>query len=103
MQTSLNCPNCEQPTFSFWRKQTLGPARSIKCKKCKAEISVGWRDSLPTVLGAPLLIFLVVFVAPDESLLLKLAIFVIGVVLMVFYHHHFVPLIVRSRPASGNS
>jgi len=59
------CPNCNEPTISFWTKQFLGPARSIRCRNCEAKISVGWKTSLISV---PLLFlhFLVILVVGLE-------------------------------------
>lgn len=37
-----SCPWCEQKTFSFYQKQTLGPSRSIKCAHCSRHVSVPW-------------------------------------------------------------
>ena len=34
------CPWCDKKAFSFWEKQTLGPARSISCAACKRKVGV---------------------------------------------------------------
>jgi hypothetical protein len=39
------CPACGEPTIGFWQKHTLGPARSITCRNCKARVSVSWLAS----------------------------------------------------------
>jgi uncharacterized protein YqgC (DUF456 family) len=36
------CPWCERKVFSFWQKQSLGPARSLRCTGCKRHVSVPW-------------------------------------------------------------
>ena len=36
------CPWCEQTSFSFWQKQSLGPARNLTCQHCKKQVSVCW-------------------------------------------------------------
>jgi hypothetical protein len=36
------CPWCEQTSFSFWQKQSLGPARNLTCQHCKRPVSVCW-------------------------------------------------------------
>ena len=36
------CPWCEQQTFSFWEKQTLGPSRSLVCAHCRKKGGVCW-------------------------------------------------------------
>lgn len=34
------CPWCEQKSFSFWQKQTLGPKRTLNCGECKRKVGV---------------------------------------------------------------
>ena len=36
------CPWCRRKSFSFWQKQWLGPARTIRCGACSREVSVPW-------------------------------------------------------------
>ena len=38
--TYYQCPSCQQPTISFWSKQSLGPGRTITCPGCGAGLSV---------------------------------------------------------------
>lgn len=94
----LECPNCEKRSISAWRKQAIGPLRKIRCPNCKAQISVGWLQSVVlsvVVWLLPLLWFIVLI----EEGLLKAAIFA-GLALIVIgaYQHFFVPLKIRSLP-----
>jgi hypothetical protein len=36
------CPWCDKTGFSFWQKQSLGPARNLTCPHCKRPVSVCW-------------------------------------------------------------
>jgi uncharacterized membrane protein len=36
------CPWCQRKTFSFWQKQTLGPARTLQCSSCSRRVAVSW-------------------------------------------------------------
>lgn len=40
------CPSCGAPTITFWQKQLLGPAKTIRCSNCNARISVSWTAGL---------------------------------------------------------
>ena len=35
-----SCPWCNKKAFSFWEKQTLGPARKMECAHCKRKVGV---------------------------------------------------------------
>ena len=101
---SHHCPNCHEPTISFWRKQFLGPARTIRCSNCSARISVDWRMSL-VVVALLVVHFLVTIVIGLESwdrfgLPMAFAAIVlvslVFCVLLGFIQHRFVKLIVRN-------
>jgi len=34
------CPHCGTDAFSFWQKELLRPARSIKCRHCGGRVGV---------------------------------------------------------------
>ena len=48
-----SCPWCSKGRFSFWEKQTLGPARNLTCNCCKRPVSVCWNRAqiaaVPTI------------------------------------------------------
>ena len=85
----IECPHCNKPTISWWRKQFLGPARSISCPECDAKLSVARKSLVPAVIG----MMLVVYSANKVGLIFLLLLPVIGI-----YHQFFVPLEVRVRP-----
>jgi hypothetical protein len=49
------CPWCENKTFSFWQKQSLGPTRTLKCADCKRSVSVCWQRA--QIAAAPVILF----------------------------------------------
>jgi hypothetical protein len=49
------CPWCEQKSFSFWQKQSLGPSRSLQCSDCKRKVSVCWQRA--QIAAAPVILF----------------------------------------------
>lgn len=100
-----NCPNCHEPTISFWRKQFLGPARSIRCSNCSARISVDWKMSL-LIAALMILHFVVITVVALEGwgrfglLFAFAAVIVVSLlfcVLLGFIQDKFVRLVVRDR------
>ena len=52
------CPWCSQGRFSFWDKQTLGPARNLTCTTCKRPVSVCWNRAQLAAIPAVSLGFL---------------------------------------------
>jgi hypothetical protein len=48
------CPWCQRKTFSFWQKQSLGPAHSLQCNACRRRVSVPLVQS--HVAAAPLVV-----------------------------------------------
>jgi uncharacterized paraquat-inducible protein A len=98
MPAQLTCPSCGQATFPWWRKQMLGPARTVRCPRCKARVSVNWRAAFPVFVLIPLSIYLAFIVARSEPFYLRLLILTVGGMLAVFLYHRFMPLIVRGGP-----
>jgi len=43
------CPLCSADSFTFWQKQWLGPARSIKCRACGGAVSVPWLGAVVAI------------------------------------------------------
>ena len=52
------CPWCEQKSFSFWQKQTLGPTRTLNCGTCKRKVGVDWQRAQIAAVPVILLGFL---------------------------------------------
>ncbi len=46
------CPKCGEVSFSFWRKQFLGPMRKISCARCGAKVTVPWMMSTLVIVFA---------------------------------------------------
>ena len=100
----LNCPHCNNPTISWWRKQFLGPARRIRCPECSAKISVARKSSYPAIVASVIAFVSVGYFGAEirrlvgfagATTLITLFLLVLGI-----YHHFFVPLEVRARPRS---
>lgn len=51
---SYACPWCQAKSFSFWQKQSLGPARTLQCAGCKKKVSVCWQRA--QIAAAPVLL-----------------------------------------------
>lgn len=57
------CPWCEEQTFSFLQKQTLGPSRTMRCMGCKKKVGVDWMRAQMAAAPVILLGFLGLLVA----------------------------------------
>lgn len=97
----LTCPNCGQRSISAWRKQFVGPLRTICCPNCNATISVGWLQS--AILNGVLVLFpIILMVLVINKGFVKAAIFALLALPVVgAYQHFLVPLKVRSLPEDG--
>ena len=102
----LECPHCRQTSISWWRKQVLGPARTISCPDCAASISVSWKHAIPIIITPVLAVLFIGFigpiirdqVAPAWAFALNGLVVVLTLVVIGIYHHFLVPLEVRVRP-----
>ena len=52
------CPKCGARSFSFWRKQLLGPLRKVKCTNCGASVSVSLGKGLLVSVATSLVPFI---------------------------------------------
>ena len=100
MPRKIVCPNCEKPSFSFWRKQTLGPARAISCNLCGARVSVGWIYFVPVLLLVAAFPFFVTVLLHEYGLAATGGVVALILIISGIYQHYLVPLIVRSQPAN---
>jgi hypothetical protein len=100
MSKKLECPHCNEPSFTAWRKQTLGPARKIKCSVCGARVSVSTLHSIPMILMAMAAPIGIGLAGLKYGWLSAAAVLVISSVILISYYHFFVPLVVRSKPES---
>ncbi len=98
MSKKLDCPNCNSPAIGYWKKQFLGPARTIGCDHCGARVSVSAKHFLPIlilVIGAfPVFGMLGLM---KHGLTSTASLFVLVLLITGVYQHFFVPLVVRSR------
>jgi len=100
MKRKLVCPNCEKPSFSMWRKQTLGPGRTINCGLCGASISVSRIHYIPTLLLVAAFPVFVIIALLKYGLAATGGIIALTFLLAGLYQHYLVPLVVRSQPAN---
>lgn len=101
----FDCPHCNKPTISWWRKQFLGPIRGTRCRECDAEISVSWKSSYPSIVAVVVVFASLMYFGPEirgffgfayaTSLSALPFLLAIGI-----YHHFLVPLVVKARPRS---
>ncbi len=104
VSSKLKCPQCEEETFGWWRKQMLGPARTTKCAKCGSRISIEKRQYWPVMLAILGAFFLNWMFAPGiydsygraAGILFTVSLGAIALVFVSIYVHRYVDLIVRT-------
>ena len=96
------CPNCNQLTFSLWKKLFIGPFNKKACKSCGAQISVPFGISLFVIIVGQLLAFLglalALLLVPTPvplttSLIFMHVGYVVGVIPFVYAYANIVPLV----------
>ncbi|MGZ5803048.1 MAG: hypothetical protein ACXWJW_02335 [Xanthobacteraceae bacterium] len=97
LMKNFNCPNCHQPTISFWRRQIIGPTAPAECSNCGADVTVTWVNML-----WPLIPWIVLWAISEqvESSTLYWMLNIAGFVLTTWLTNQFVPLITKT-PASN--
>jgi len=88
---NFQCPNCHQPTISFWRRQIIAPNAPAECPNCKAEVVVTW-SSYWTLIPFAAFWAISEFV---ESSALYWSLNAVGLVSWLWLTNQFVPLIVK--------
>lgn len=89
--TKLQCPRCDKPAMSAWRKMSMGPAMPVKCAACGKRVGVPWSSMLTmtpfiaALLGAAFI----------EPLAGKVLVFITGFAVMSVIHVRWVPLVPR--------
>lgn len=79
--------------MSSWRKMMLGPARSVACVRCGGAVSVKWTSLFAVI---PLLLSIVI--GPYMgSLVIAVALAMLGGVAMFLLHLFWVPIAQRSN------
>ena len=98
MKRTIICPNCEQPSFTFWQKQVLAPLRKKRCRRCNAMISVNRIRFLPQLLLAAAFPIVVILGFLELGIVGGVGLILLMVVLGSVYQHYIVTLVVRSKP-----
>lgn len=86
--SKLNCPHCEKPGISALRKMWLGPAVPATCKACSKKVGVPYTSMFAVV---P---FVASILASEavESIMLKVAFWISGFIVMSIIYWRWVPL-----------
>jgi len=92
--TKLNCPHCEKPGISYTQKMFLGPARRTSCKLCHKKIGVPWISFIFGVM-VPFATLFLVAVRFIDSPTLSFALLCLVLVVALWVHGQFIPLIRR--------
>jgi len=93
------CPWCGHKTFSFWQKQTLGPARTLRCSACTRHVAVSWERAQIAALPVIILGFLglsvgkVLFMTLSAVLLGAWVGITLGMLITAPLYHLYVPLV----------
>jgi len=90
----IKCPQCSEPTFSFWKKFCIGPLRTVKCKACKRKVGVSveaWLAVSFQIAGLVLALYVV------DSIPVKILAFSTGVGLCIYLYAVKVTLVARSE------
>jgi hypothetical protein len=99
-----HCPKCNQPSFTFWQKQLLGPLKKVSCSSCGARVSVPWGISVLIIVVASTVVSVGPFVAAaaawNQFGLVGAALAFVGCVVLVagvggWAYDRFVPLVTR--------
>jgi hypothetical protein len=92
------CPWCTKGSFSFWDKQSLGPARTLTCADCHRPVSVCWNRAQLAAIPAVALGFLGL-IAGKMAFGTWSAVFLgawlgitIGMLITAPLYHYYVPL-----------
>lgn len=100
MKRVLVCPNCNEPSFTVWQKQALGPGRKKRCRRCDAEVSVSRIHSVPTMLLVAAFPIILIITLLDYGVVAAIGVVILILLIGALYQHYLVPLVVRSKPAS---
>lgn len=100
MKRVLICPNCDEPSFTVWQKQALGPGRKKRCRRCDALVSVSRIHSVPTLLLTAAFPIVLIIALLEYGVVAAVGAVIFVLLVGALYQHYFVPLVVRSKPAS---
>jgi hypothetical protein len=86
------CPHCgHSPAVPLWRKSTLGPAVTTRCRACNHKVSVSW-VSLLTLLP---MFGVIGLTSLSNGIAAKAALWAVALVLGYVLQWKFVPLVKR--------
>lgn len=88
----VTCPHCHRRAMSIWSKLEVSRLYSHPCESCGKPVSVSWLASLSTGVAITTT-GLIANRVPSEGW--SYATILIGGVLAVLFHIHFVPLVPR--------
>lgn len=98
MKRTIVCPNCDQPSFTFWQKQVLAPGRKKRCRRCNAMISVNRARFLPQLLLGAAFPIVVIVGFLELGVIGGVALILLMIILGSAYQHYVVTLVIRSKP-----
>ena len=97
MANYLECPSCSTE-LQWWRKLSLGPARSVQCSSCSAEVSVSKAHAVALLLTGFFVFYLIGILVPRDPYLERFILFLVWGALILATYVLYVPLVVRSKP-----
>ena len=100
MKRVLVCPNCNEPSFTVWQKQALGPGRKKRCRRCDALVSVSRIHSVPTMLLVAAFPIVLIIAFLEYGVVAAVGAVILILLVCALYQHYLVPLVVRSKPSS---
>ena len=91
----FKCPHCGKPGISVWRKLTIGLHTPAICKECGNEVSIPFTSLIIlTILFTVGFMSVLFFV---DSIILKIAIWIVMASLSLFLYLKYVPLIPKYK------
>lgn len=100
MKRVLICPNCDEPSFTVWQKQVLGPGRKKRCRRCGAFVSVSRIHFVPILVLTAAFPIVLILTSLQHGVVAGVAAAILLLLASALYQHYFVPLVVRSKPPS---
>ena len=100
MQRVIVCPGCDEPSFTVWQKQVLGPGRKKRCRRCGALISVSRAHFIPLLLLTAAFPIVVGVTLLEYGIIAMVGAIIVMILVGALYQHYFVPLVVRSKSPS---
>lgn len=91
----LQCPICDQPGISTWKKIFIGPGRTIVCSNCGNKVSIPYSSLLYAL---PAFAALAYFASVGEDgIIIAASLFVAAFIFNIIAQIKFVPLIYKEK------